>query len=80
MKKLSLTVTEETYRSARIWATQCNLSISALVRNYLEILSGLPCPGVDAADEKGDAPCAIPLPLDTSNLHCEKVKGANRAA
>ena len=47
MKKLTLTVTEETYRSARVWATQCNSSVSALVRTFLETLQTYPCPGVN---------------------------------
>jgi hypothetical protein len=55
MRKLSLTVTEDTYRSARVWATRCNTSISALVRNYLDILNRLPCPGVVAGEEDEDA-------------------------
>jgi hypothetical protein len=82
MKKLTLTVTEETYRSARIWATQCNLSISALVRSYLEILHGLPCPGVDAQnknhDRNGDAAVLPPSPLGSSDFCCETVKGARQ--
>ena len=70
MKKLSLTVTEETYRSACIWAKQCNTSISALVRNYLEILQGLPCPGAIASEQDPDtrsltgvSPVGTSLPL-----------------
>jgi hypothetical protein len=47
MKKLTLTVTEENYRSAHRWANRCNTSVSALVRNFFEILQNLPSPGVD---------------------------------
>ena len=60
MKKLTLTVTEETYRSARVWATQCNTSVSALVRNFLEALQSLPCPGVNTVETNLEAPAALP--------------------
>jgi hypothetical protein len=70
MKTLSLSVTEDTYRSARVWARQCNTSISALVRIYLEILHNLPCPGVVARDEDANtcgeidsSPVGTSLPL-----------------
>lgn len=60
MKKLTLTVTEGNYRSARIWATQCHTSVSALVRNFLETLESLPCPGVDVPG--GSAAASGPAP------------------
>lgn len=70
MKKLSLTVTEDTYRSACIWAKQCDTSISALLRNYLEILRRIPCPGAVASEPEldvrgatGSSPVGTSLPL-----------------
>jgi Family of unknown function (DUF6364) len=65
MKKLTLTVTEETHRSARVWATQCNTSVSALVRNFLEILQSFPCPGVDIPG--GSVGVSSPTPHPPAN-------------
>jgi hypothetical protein len=66
MKKLTLTVTDENYRCARVWATQCNSSVSALVRNFLEILQNLPCPGVDAPSASTGV--SAPTPLDNPGI------------
>jgi hypothetical protein len=41
VKKLTLTVTQEAFRSARVWAAQCDTSISARVGVLLEVLE---CP------------------------------------
>ena len=40
MKYITVSVDEETYRSARIRAAELGTSVSALVRNYLRSLSG----------------------------------------
>ena len=39
MKNITVTVDDETYRSARIRAAQLDTSVSALVRAYLRLLS-----------------------------------------
>ena len=38
MKNITVSVDEETYRSAKEWATKRGTSVSALVREYLENL------------------------------------------
>ncbi|MYB49421.1 MAG: hypothetical protein F4X72_09210 [Dehalococcoidia bacterium] len=40
MKNITVSVDEETHRSARIRAAELGTSVSALVRNYLRSLSG----------------------------------------
>ena len=78
MRNLTLAVTEDTYRSARVWATLCNTSVSALVRSFLETLHNFPCPGVGVPEGGPDAPGAIPpTPLANRILDCETVERAS---
>ncbi len=42
MKKITVAVHERTYRQARVWAAQNDISLSALVAWLLETLPGLP--------------------------------------
>jgi hypothetical protein len=36
MRNITVTVSEETYRKARVWAAELDTSVSALVRDFLE--------------------------------------------
>jgi hypothetical protein len=38
MKNITITISDETYRKARVWAAVNNTTISGLVRNHLESL------------------------------------------
>ncbi|MFY9853975.1 MAG: hypothetical protein WAK26_08880 [Terracidiphilus sp.] len=38
MKNITVTVHDETYRQARVWAAKENTTVSALVRHFLESL------------------------------------------
>ena len=39
MKNITVSLSDEAYRGARIWAAERDTSVSALVREYLESLS-----------------------------------------
>lgn len=57
MKNITVTVHDETYRQARVWAAKENTTVSALVRLFLESLpehsfSGLGLPDIDWDDEQ----------------------------
>jgi hypothetical protein len=51
MKSITLSVDDETYRRARIVAAERDTSVSALVREYLQTLSGKAAAHTEAADE-----------------------------
>jgi peptidyl-tRNA hydrolase len=51
MKNITLSVDDETYRRARIVAAERDTSVSALVREYLQTLSGKAAAKTEAADE-----------------------------
>jgi hypothetical protein len=68
MKNITVTVTAETYRKARIWAAQRNTSLSKIVQSFLTDLPSLhmrrryPTP-----DNKEELEAQLaPLSLDTS--------------
>jgi len=74
MRNLTLAVTEDMYRSARVWATLCNTSVSALVRSFFEALHNLPCPGADVPEGAADAPGAIQA-AEKLIRSCKKCQG-----
>ena len=47
MKNITVTVHDETYREARVWAAKENTTVSALVRRFLESLDEHPRGGFD---------------------------------
>jgi len=42
MKRITVAVHEKTYRQARVWAAENDISLSALVAWLLEMLPGIP--------------------------------------
>jgi hypothetical protein len=67
MKNITVTVHDETYREARVWAAKENTTVSALVRRFLESLdehssSGLD-PLWDGLDDEQDDSEGTPSPL-----------------
>jgi plasmid stability protein len=51
MKNITLSVDDETYRRARILAAERGTSVSALVREYLQTLSGKAASKTEEVDE-----------------------------
>lgn len=41
MKNIAVTVSDRTYRQARVWAAQRDTSVSAVVRHLLDTLPGI---------------------------------------
>jgi hypothetical protein len=65
MKNITVTVHEETYREARVWAAQENTTVSALVRRFLESLPEHSFPGPvlwngDQDDEQDNLEKGVP--------------------
>ena len=56
MKNITVTVPDETYRLARIWAARKGTSVSALVRRFLESMHHYPTPNIDHTNGSKDAP------------------------
>ena len=52
MKNITLAVDDETYRSARIRAAELDTSVSALVRDYLRLLTGQKAEETQAEDPR----------------------------
>jgi hypothetical protein len=76
MKNITVTVHDETYREARVWAAKENTTVSALVRRFLESLgeptySGLDLPDNDWNNEQAPNE-ATPSPQFLWN--CETVR------
>jgi hypothetical protein len=42
MRNITVSVRDETYRTARVWAAQRDTSVSAVVQYLLETLPGIP--------------------------------------
>jgi len=67
MKNITVTVPDETYRRARVWAATRDTTVSALVRRFLEFRLERSFPGIDLPDGKQGAaeatPTPTPLPL-----------------
>ena len=59
MKNITVSVDEETHRSARIRAAELGTSVSALVRNYLRSLSGDSIAGTSAPRSGSATPSAL---------------------
>jgi hypothetical protein len=62
MRNITVTVTDDLYRLARIWAALHNTTVSALVREFLENLPDFSGPNLDFEGGGLDAPGAPPLP------------------
>jgi hypothetical protein len=63
MKNITVTVHDETYREARVWAAKENTTVSALVRRFLESMGDHSCPDFDFPDGALDDSEATPSPL-----------------
>lgn len=55
MKNITVTVNDEIYLQARIWAAQHNTSVSALVQKFLETLDDDPCSDLYLLDSSPEA-------------------------
>ncbi|MGD0801478.1 MAG: hypothetical protein ABR906_09195 [Terracidiphilus sp.] len=62
MKNLTVSIHDEIYIEARIWALRRGASVSALVERFLETLNESDCPGLAFYDGGLDGP---PTPLFT---------------
>ena len=62
MKNITVTVPDETYLQARIWAARNSTSVSVLVRQFLESLDELPVLALITSDERLDAEEIDPPP------------------
>jgi len=63
MKNITVTVSDELYRHARMWAARENTTVTSLVRQFLELLAELPlqsqfCQGY----ARSVSPKSTPLP------------------
>jgi hypothetical protein len=81
MPNITVTVSEEAYRAARVWAAQNDTSISAVVQYCIQRLPRLPIAQSAAAAttrrprETPLPPGQTPSPLPPAeNRHCETVK------
>ena len=54
MKNITVTVHDETYREARVWAAKENTTVSALVRRFLESLHEHSFSGLGLLDDDQD--------------------------
>jgi hypothetical protein len=79
MPNITVTVSEEAYRNARVWAAQNDTSISAVVQYCIERLPGLPIAQSAAASTRrprethpGTLPGAPPSP-GMRKMGCEPV-------
>jgi hypothetical protein len=61
MKNITVTVDDETYLEARVWAARRSTSVSALVRRFLETLDDPPRLYLDLPDGDLDTPPPPPL-------------------
>jgi hypothetical protein len=68
MKNITVTIHDETYLSARIYAAQQSTSVSALVRHFLESLDERACSVPYIPDEDLDPSGTPPPPLFTVRL------------
>jgi hypothetical protein len=50
MKNITVTVPDEVYLDARIWAARQSTSVSSLVRQFLETIGDLPTQSSDLPD------------------------------
>jgi hypothetical protein len=80
MPNITVTVSEEAYRAARVWAAQNDTSISAVVQYCIQRLLRPPIAQSAAAAttrrprETPLPPCQTPSPLPPAeNRHCETV-------
>jgi hypothetical protein len=71
MKNITVSVPDQVYRQARVWAARRDTSISAVVKYLLETLPGLPraahafaagCPGSLALGDRGKQCAGASLP------------------
>jgi len=63
MPNITVTVSEDAYRKARVWAAENDTSVSAVVQYCIEHLPRLPLARRAVA------------PMSTANRDCETVKG-----
>lgn len=67
MKNITVTVQDETYREARVWAAKENTTVSAIVRRFLESLDEHSLSGRDllwdGLDDELDDSGGTPSPL-----------------
>lgn len=63
MKNITVTVSDETYRNARICAARRDASVSALVRDFLDTLLTSPYAGQDLPDGDQDTPSPPVFPV-----------------
>jgi hypothetical protein len=68
MKNITVTVPDEIYLIARVWAARRGTSVSAVVRQFLETLDDLPEPECDLPEREIDTNDTAPPPLFTVNL------------
>ena len=71
MKNITVSLPDEIYLEARVWAARRGTSVSALVRQFLESLDDSPSPALDfpegGLDDPGERSYPHP-PLFTVNL------------
>jgi hypothetical protein len=66
MRNITVTVSDQSYRQARVWAAQRDTSVSAVVQYLLQTLPGMPraekaFPAAQPAQNKPDAAQSAPL-------------------
>jgi hypothetical protein len=67
MKNITVTVSDELYRHARMWAARENTTVTNLVRQFLESLREPSFPGLNLLDDEPEAPDDTPYPLPISS-------------
>jgi hypothetical protein len=62
MKNITVTVSDELYRHARMWAARENTTVTSLVRKFLESPREPSFPGMNLLDDEPDVADDTPLP------------------
>jgi hypothetical protein len=66
MRNITVTVSDEAYRQARVWAAHHDTSVSAVVQHLLTTLPGI-ARAANAFPPRGERPAAAPAAIRASH-------------